>query len=288
MDLTTTYLGLTLAHPFMPGASPLVDDLDMVRRLEDAGAAAIVMHSLFEEQITREQRRHDARTSTRTPSAIAEALSYFPEPEEFALGPDAVPGAHPAHQGRGGGAGHRLAQRHHPRRLARIRAADRAGRRRRPRAQRLRRCATDPTRAASCSSAARSRCSGRSRAASTIPVAVKLSPFYSVARPLRAAPGRRTAWTAWCCSTASTSPTSTSSSPGRQADAAAVGLLGAAAAAALAGDPVRPPARLAGRERRRAHRRPTRSRPSWRAPTRCRWSRRCCRQGPERLRVAAR
>jgi len=51
MDLRTQYLGLCLAHPFMPGASPLDDDLDMVLRLEDAGASAIVMHSLFEEDI---------------------------------------------------------------------------------------------------------------------------------------------------------------------------------------------------------------------------------------------
>lgn len=51
MDLSTRYLGLDLAHPFMPGASPLDDDLDMVLRLEDAGASAIVMHSLFEEDI---------------------------------------------------------------------------------------------------------------------------------------------------------------------------------------------------------------------------------------------
>jgi len=51
MDLRTRYLGLPLAHPFMPGASPLDSDLDMVLRLEDAGAAAIVMHSLFEEDI---------------------------------------------------------------------------------------------------------------------------------------------------------------------------------------------------------------------------------------------
>jgi len=50
MDLRTTYLGFRLSNPFMPGASPLVDDLDMVRRLEDAGASAIVMHSLFQEQ----------------------------------------------------------------------------------------------------------------------------------------------------------------------------------------------------------------------------------------------
>src|SRR5215468_11111653 len=56
MDLSTTYLGFELPHPLMPGASPLVDDLDTVRRLEDAGAAAIVMHSLFEEQILLEER----------------------------------------------------------------------------------------------------------------------------------------------------------------------------------------------------------------------------------------
>ena len=51
MDLTTTYLGLKLPHPIICGASPLSADLDMVMKLEDAGAAAIVMHSLFEEQI---------------------------------------------------------------------------------------------------------------------------------------------------------------------------------------------------------------------------------------------
>jgi len=51
MDVRTRYLGLPLAHPFMPGASPLAQDLDMVVRLEDAGASAIVMHSLFEEEI---------------------------------------------------------------------------------------------------------------------------------------------------------------------------------------------------------------------------------------------
>ena len=55
MDLSTEYLGLTLPHPLVAGAAPLADDLDGVRRLEDAGAAAIVLRSLFEEQITREQ-----------------------------------------------------------------------------------------------------------------------------------------------------------------------------------------------------------------------------------------
>ncbi|HKV07472.1 MAG TPA: dihydroorotate dehydrogenase-like protein [Thermoanaerobaculia bacterium] len=87
MDLSTTYLGFELPHPFMPGASPLVDDLDTVRRLEDAGAAAIVMHSLFEEQIRREQVA-TARFLDAPAESFAEALSYLPTPETFALGPE--------------------------------------------------------------------------------------------------------------------------------------------------------------------------------------------------------
>ncbi len=87
MDLRTTYLGLPLAHPLMPGASPLVDDLDTVKRLEDAGASAIVMHSLFEEQITREREGINRAMDSHAES-FAEALSYFPAPEEFHLGPD--------------------------------------------------------------------------------------------------------------------------------------------------------------------------------------------------------
>ena len=55
MNLSTTYLGLKLSSPLMPGASPLVDNLDRVRAMQDAGASAIVMHSLFEEQIVRER-----------------------------------------------------------------------------------------------------------------------------------------------------------------------------------------------------------------------------------------
>jgi hypothetical protein len=51
MDLATSYLGLLLPHPFLPGASPLTQDLDTVLRLQDAGAPAIVMHSLFEEDL---------------------------------------------------------------------------------------------------------------------------------------------------------------------------------------------------------------------------------------------
>lgn len=87
MNLSTTYLGLQLAHPLMAGASPLVDDMGMVKRLEDAGAAAIVMHSLFEEQITREEQGTimDMALSSNT---SAEALSFFPAPDEYRLGPE--------------------------------------------------------------------------------------------------------------------------------------------------------------------------------------------------------
>jgi len=87
MDLSTTYVGLKLPHPLMPGASPMVDELDTVRRLEDAGAAAVVMHSLFEEQIAREQVSTFIHTESHGQS-FAEALTYFPSPEAFHLGPD--------------------------------------------------------------------------------------------------------------------------------------------------------------------------------------------------------
>jgi len=86
MDLSTRYLGFTLPHPLMLGASPLVDDLDAVRRAEDAGAAAIVMHSLFEEQITAE---HDlSRKLEGHEDSFAEALYFRPHRREFALGPE--------------------------------------------------------------------------------------------------------------------------------------------------------------------------------------------------------
>ena len=86
IDLSTDYLGLKLAHPLMPGASPMVDDLDTVRRLEDAGASAIVMHSLFEEQIRQEER--EARILESHAESHAEARTYLPHPGIFALGPE--------------------------------------------------------------------------------------------------------------------------------------------------------------------------------------------------------
>jgi dihydroorotate dehydrogenase (fumarate) len=87
MDLSTTYMGFKLPHPLIPGASPMVDNLDTVRRLEDAGAPLLVMHSLFEEQIVNEE-MYFTRAIEHTDHATPEAMSYFPRPAEFALGTD--------------------------------------------------------------------------------------------------------------------------------------------------------------------------------------------------------
>jgi dihydroorotate dehydrogenase (fumarate) len=87
MDLSTRYLGLTLKHPIMPGASPLCDSLDSCKRLEDAGAPALVLRSLFEEQITREEMGavHDLLVDE---ASDADAHQNFPAPADFALTPD--------------------------------------------------------------------------------------------------------------------------------------------------------------------------------------------------------
>lgn len=87
MDLSTSYLGLRLKHPFMVGASPLVDHLDTVKRIEDGGSAAIVLHSLFEEQITlaRTGRIHHIDPLDQQ---LAGAVADFPVPERYAIQPD--------------------------------------------------------------------------------------------------------------------------------------------------------------------------------------------------------
>ncbi len=87
MDLTTRYMGLDLAHPILPGAGPLADDVDSARALEDAGAAAIVLRSLFEEQLEAEQMATVGHYQQIT-DAFAETNSYLPAREEFVLGPD--------------------------------------------------------------------------------------------------------------------------------------------------------------------------------------------------------
>ena len=86
MDLSTTYLGLKLKHPIVPSASPLTSNLSSIRRLEDAGAPAVVMYSLFEEQIDAESRVLDHYLTNATDS-YGEALSYFPQLDRYNVGP---------------------------------------------------------------------------------------------------------------------------------------------------------------------------------------------------------
>jgi dihydroorotate dehydrogenase (fumarate) len=88
MDTATSYLGFRLPHPFMAGASPFGHQLDTVRRLEDGGCAAIVLHSLFEEQLTA---REGGRIRHMDPgdAALAATMARFPEGEEYPMGPDA-------------------------------------------------------------------------------------------------------------------------------------------------------------------------------------------------------
>ena len=88
VDLSTTYLGMTLKSPLAVAAcSPLTGSLDMLRRLEDSGASLAVLPSLFEEQIEHEEREY-AQMMDYQSHAFAEALTYFPEPADYSTGPD--------------------------------------------------------------------------------------------------------------------------------------------------------------------------------------------------------
>jgi dihydroorotate dehydrogenase (fumarate) len=87
IDLTTTYLGLRLRTPLVASASPLSQEIDGIRRLEDAGASAVVLYSLFEEQLRQESLELEHNLAAGTDS-FAEAASFFPQPAEFHLGPE--------------------------------------------------------------------------------------------------------------------------------------------------------------------------------------------------------
>ena len=82
MDLKTTYMGYKLRSPLVASASPLSETVDGIKRLEDAGAGAVVMFSLFEEQLRQEQLALHHYLTYGTESH-PEALAYFPEPKEF-------------------------------------------------------------------------------------------------------------------------------------------------------------------------------------------------------------
>jgi len=86
-DLTTTYLGLQLKNPLVASASPLSKKVDTVRRLENAEVAAVVMYSLFEEQITHESQELDHYLERGTYS-FAESLNYFPDMDRYNVGPE--------------------------------------------------------------------------------------------------------------------------------------------------------------------------------------------------------
>ena len=87
MDTTTDYLDMKLKSPIVASASPLTESVPHIRQLEDAGAGAVVLHSLFEEQIQMESHDLDFHLSNNAES-YAEALSYFPEQDTYKLGPD--------------------------------------------------------------------------------------------------------------------------------------------------------------------------------------------------------
>jgi dihydroorotate dehydrogenase (fumarate) len=87
MDLSTTYLGLSLKNPLVVSATPLSEDIGNIRKMEDSGAAAVVLHSLFEEQIAVESIELDRHLSSGAES-YAESLSYFPDLSNYNMGPD--------------------------------------------------------------------------------------------------------------------------------------------------------------------------------------------------------
>ncbi len=91
MNLTTRYLGFKLRTPLVPSASPLSEKIDNIKRMEDAGASAIVFHSLFEEQLRRDHHELQYYLDQGTES-YAESLTYFPGPAEFKVGPEAYLG----------------------------------------------------------------------------------------------------------------------------------------------------------------------------------------------------
>ena len=87
MDLRTTYMGMELQHPIVASASPLSGSVASIKRLEDAGAAAVVLFSLFEEQLKHESAALEYLMTAGTES-FAESLSYFPEVDDYTVGPD--------------------------------------------------------------------------------------------------------------------------------------------------------------------------------------------------------
>ena len=87
MDLRTRYMGIDLKNPIIASASPLSNSIDNIRRMEDNGAAAVVMFSLFEEQLQHESAALEHLMESGA-NSFAESLSYFPEVDDYTVGPD--------------------------------------------------------------------------------------------------------------------------------------------------------------------------------------------------------
>src|SRR3974377_2091019 len=87
IDLSTSYLGLKLKNPLVASSGPLAKDIANIRKFEDAGVSAVVLHSLFEEQINAESLELDKFLSRQTES-YAESLNFFPDMTRYNIGPD--------------------------------------------------------------------------------------------------------------------------------------------------------------------------------------------------------
>ena len=177
VDLATDWLGLRLRSPLVVGASPLADNIDAARRLVAAGAGAVVLHSVFEEQIVNDQLAAHRFLDTHV-DTDAEARSFLPDTDVFAIGADPDPAPPRSAPRRARRARRRVAQRRHARRVDRPRPPARRRRRRRPRTEPLR-DPRDSTRRAPRSRPASSKLSPRSSRPPAVPVTVKLSPFYA-------------------------------------------------------------------------------------------------------------
>ena len=135
-DLSTKYMGLHLRSPLVVSANPLSQKVENIVAMEDAGAGAVVLFSLFEEQIRREAERFEVINRVTT-NAFAESSYFFPDLQDFAVGTGQYLDIIRKAKDRVDIPDHRQSQRHHSRRLDRVCPRDRTGRCRCPRGQYL-------------------------------------------------------------------------------------------------------------------------------------------------------
>ena len=136
IDLSTTYLGLRLRTPLVASASPLSQEIDGIRHLEDAGASAVVLYSLFEEQLRQESFELEHHLAERH-RQFCGGSQFFPQPDEFHMGPEGYLNHIRRAKNAVIDADYRQPQRRDPRRVGQVCQADRASRSRRHRVQYL-------------------------------------------------------------------------------------------------------------------------------------------------------